>query len=472
MVTDINIDQPFVDHWNWRQSDVAMIAENFYSNGFNIFYPQINWAGDPGYIGTEFPLQPFLASLLYLLFGVQEWIGRSISVASYALSVPFLYLIVKKNADARSGLFAILIYTLAPLGIFASRSFMPDMPTLSLSIVGMYLFTEWLDRGGLNLFIWMSVATSLAILVKLPSVIIGLPLLYLAWQKYGISFLRRRDLWTFAALSLIPAMAWYWHAQVISTSTLVMGGVHPHFFGAGGLAIVSFQTYLGILKRIVTWQLTPIVTTAMLCGIFLPSRGKHGRLVHWWLVGIILFIFFAGAGHHRHAWYQLPMVPVAAAFAGFAFNLAFERVPKRGLSRLAGLGMWITLAFVLSYLGFVYTKDRYEPWATPHMKAGIAVDHIAPSNALIVVAGGGDPTTFYYGRRKGWHFVPPTDSERAIHRLEEFRGRGATYLVLRSDEFWWLDFYRGFSEYLDSKYRRAAGTDEYVIFDLSTANTQ
>src|ERR1043166_4778568 len=63
----IEISRPFVGEWSWRQADVAMIAENFYHNGFNIFYPQINWAGDyPGYVGTEFPLVPFIASLLYV----------------------------------------------------------------------------------------------------------------------------------------------------------------------------------------------------------------------------------------------------------------------------------------------------------------------------------------------------------------------------------------------------------------------
>ena len=59
-----------------------MISENFYLHGFNIFYPQINWAGNaPGYVGTEFPLVPFFASLLYLFFDVQDWIGRSVSVS-------------------------------------------------------------------------------------------------------------------------------------------------------------------------------------------------------------------------------------------------------------------------------------------------------------------------------------------------------------------------------------------------------
>ena len=116
-----------------------MIAENFYRNGYNIFYPQINWAAaSSGYIGTEFPLVPFLASLFYPAFGVSEWIGRSVSVAFFAVSVPCLFGIVKKLTNRTAASFAALTYTLAPPSIFASRSFMSDMPTLSLSIVGIY----------------------------------------------------------------------------------------------------------------------------------------------------------------------------------------------------------------------------------------------------------------------------------------------------------------------------------------------
>jgi hypothetical protein len=69
----IKISQPLIDSWSWREADVAMIAENFYHDGFQVLYPQINWGGNaPGYVGTEFQLVPLIASLLYIPFGVQE----------------------------------------------------------------------------------------------------------------------------------------------------------------------------------------------------------------------------------------------------------------------------------------------------------------------------------------------------------------------------------------------------------------
>ena len=61
----IAITQPFIDNWSWRESDVAAIARNFLENGFRFAYPQIDWAGNaPGYVGTEFPLLPFVVALI------------------------------------------------------------------------------------------------------------------------------------------------------------------------------------------------------------------------------------------------------------------------------------------------------------------------------------------------------------------------------------------------------------------------
>ena len=49
----IAINQPYIDNWSWRQSDVAAIARNYYENGFHFAWPQIDWAGDqPGYVGN------------------------------------------------------------------------------------------------------------------------------------------------------------------------------------------------------------------------------------------------------------------------------------------------------------------------------------------------------------------------------------------------------------------------------------
>src|SRR5580765_5182602 len=213
----IFINQPYVDHWSWRQSDVAAIARNFLQNGFRFGYPQIDWAGNaPGYVGTEFPILPFVAAVCYKFAGVHEWIGRSQAVIFFAFSFPFFFLLVREIFGTTAAVWATFFYSFAPLNVFAGRSFMPDVPSLSLSIIGLYFFLRWIDNGKLALFLLAAIATSVALLIKLPTALIGAPVLFLVWRKWRWNFLKRPALWLFAAITLLPSVAWYWHAHFIA----------------------------------------------------------------------------------------------------------------------------------------------------------------------------------------------------------------------------------------------------------------
>src|SRR5437899_3912197 len=111
----IGINQPSIDNWSWRQSDVAAIARNYFQGGFHFAYPQIDWAGDqPGYVGTEFPLLPFIAANAYKAVGVHEWIGRVESVLLFAVSLPFFFSLVREVFGATAAIWALIFYSFAP----------------------------------------------------------------------------------------------------------------------------------------------------------------------------------------------------------------------------------------------------------------------------------------------------------------------------------------------------------------------
>src|SRR5215831_541763 len=84
----------------------------------------------PGYSGTELPLVPFLASVLYAIFGIHEWIGRSISAFFFLAAVPAFYLFVRKLSSWQSACIATVVYCMTPLAFFASRSFQADIASL------------------------------------------------------------------------------------------------------------------------------------------------------------------------------------------------------------------------------------------------------------------------------------------------------------------------------------------------------
>jgi len=442
----IGINQPYEDNWSWRQSDVAAIARNYFQGGFHFARPQIDWAGDqPGYVGTEFPILPFLAAICYKIFGVHEWVGRVQSVILFAISLPLFFLLVRNILGEIGATWALFFYSFAPLGIMASRCFMPDTPSLALSIVGLYFFHRWLESEPdwplrSTSFALAAITVSLSILIKVTSILIVAPLACLVFQHFRIPPLRlgaafrRLDLWLFAAVALLPAAIWYSYAYWISLR------FYPHhFFGAGGVKIMPFAWYLKIAKEIFSLELTPVLCVVSVAGVLLTRSTSRARLFHWWLAAMILFIIVVGYGN-RHPWYRLPLVPIGAVFAGAACEFVAVKIGNRTINAVASIVL--IAAFGLSALAYV--RSFYRPISGPMRSAGLALKRITPPDSLIVAADNGDPTVLYYAERKGWHFLEkdgiyygdPDGSEPAIVDLEVLRPKGASYLVFTSNTAW------------------------------------
>jgi 4-amino-4-deoxy-L-arabinose transferase-like glycosyltransferase len=478
----IGIDQPFIDPWSWRQSDVAAIARNFLENGFHFRRPQIDWAGNkPGYVGTEFPILPFVAALVYRSAGVQEWIGRIQGVLLFVAALPFFFGLVRRIFGEVVAVWATFFYAFAPLSVVASRAFMPDVPSLSLAIIGLYFFLRWVEEDRFRWLVWSAILVSLALLIKLPTAIVGVPLFYLAlraerkdedgdWKiaaPWG-GMLARWELWFFGAVALVPSALWYWHAHRIATQ------FYPfHFFGAGGFRIMNFGWYWELVRQTVFSSLTLALFALALLGALVVPRGKYTRVFHWWLAAMLLFIFVAGYGN-RHQWYQLPLVPIAAVFAGCAcaWIAALVLIPRVLLALGAVL---LVLSFGIS--SYFCVQPLYRPAAAALRNLGLELNEATTANALIIAATDGDPTVFYYAHRRGWHFLGdgvydgnPRDSAQIIANLEKLRSRGATHLVFYEGTQWWLDYYKEFADHLANTATLVEQTRDFTIYRLNVAS--
>ena len=457
------INQPYVDHWSWRQSDVAAIARNFFEHGFRFGYPQIDWAGgSPGYVGTEFPILPFLAAICYKFAGIHEWIGRSQAVIFFAISLPFFFFLVREIFGNKAAICATFFYAFAPLNVFAGRSFMPDVPSLSLGIIGLYFFLCWIRDSKPVPFYLAAIAISLSILIKATSIVIAAPILCLAVTQTRLS--ASRPLFFFAVIVLLPSAIWYWHAYQIA------GRFYPHhFFGAGGVRLETFSWYWDIARRTATMSLTPVLAILALIGLFIAPREKYGCLFDWWLVAMVLFVVIVGYGN-RHPWYQLPLVPIAAAFAGTSCDFFGSKISSRVLA--ATLSVLLASSFAI--LACLYLQSFYESSAAQHRDTGLELNKITTRDALIVAVDGGNPAIFYYAKRKGWHFLErngiyggnPKNSRQAIADLERLHRQGATHLVLTTNTFWWLKSYPELTQHLSETATLLEATPEFKIYRL------
>jgi hypothetical protein len=275
----------------------------------------------------------------------------------------------------------------------------------------------------------------------------------------------RLQLGAFAAVAILPAVAWYWHAHQIAER------YYPHhFFGAGGVRLESFSWYWDIAQQTTMSSLTPLLTIMALIGLLVAPREKYGCLFDWWLVAMLLFVVAVGYGN-RHPWYQLPFVPIAAAFAGAGCAFLGSKIS----SRIAAVTLSILLAGSFAILAFFYVRPVYESSGAQLRDAGLELGKITAPDALIVAVDMGNPTIFYYARRKGWHFLEqrgiyggnPKDSQQAIADLERLHRQGATHFVFTTNTFWWLNSYPELTQHLAESATLLEATPEFMIYKLT-----
>ena len=281
---------------------------------FSFAYPQIDWAGDAaGYVGTEFPLLPFAVALFYKIAGVHEWFGRLETVLFFAAIAAVFFLLVRRIFDETVAVWALVFYSFAPLSIAASRAFMPDFPSLTLSLAGLYLFLRWCDDGRRGGLVDRGSSCSASPFSSREQARSSVCLCFTwAGNASESHSLGKYTFWILGAIALVPAGIWYWHAHQIAAQ------YYPnHFFGAGGFAFMHLAWYAGIFRRVFTETLTPLVSLLALAGVFIAPRGKYARLFSL-LASRHDFFHFLCRVQEPASMVPTTTCPIAAVFAGIA----------------------------------------------------------------------------------------------------------------------------------------------------------
>lgn len=414
-----HFDFPVIGWHSWRQSDTAAIAKNFFLNGFHILYPQIDWAGNtPGYVESEFHIYPFIVSLLYSVFGINDMVGRLLSITCSVITVYFLYLIARRVIDERTALWSSFIYAIIPLNIYYGRAFMPESMMLMCSAGGIYFFLKWYDDNKLvNLFL-SSVLICLAVLIKLPGFYLGLPLVYLAFKKYKYGFLLKPSLWIYAAVIFIPVALWYYHAHQL----FLNGGASFDIWNAGESKWAMFGLLLEpklyhdiFLQSIAERHLTYPGFIICVWGLFLKRKYELERIIDFWLIAVIIYVLIAAQANRVHEYYQLPIILPLSIFAGKVFA---KYIPSFNLKEIFSRNKFAAVIALLSLvlipiLSFLRIENtlRSETYGSNVFKISDSVKQNTNANDLIVTVCDGNPIYLYISQRKGWTIVPQNINE-------------------------------------------------------------
>jgi len=254
------IDSPLLDAYHTRQTQTAMVTRNLVKDHFRFLYTRMNVFGDsPGYIILEFPIINLITAALYLVFGERVILGRLVALVFSALTIVLIYRLGRRLYNETVGLWAAFCFAVLPASVYFGRAFMPEAPMLFFSVAAVLCFQLWLDHGGF----WRGLAAvgtaAMAYLAKTPTLIYIPPVIaYLAWCRHGWRLFRRKELYLYALLSLLPIVAWLIHGDVVNRSAGV-GHTVDNLWLYGPLSLrLKRHWYLTIADHLFRAILTPL----------------------------------------------------------------------------------------------------------------------------------------------------------------------------------------------------------------------
>lgn len=465
-----HIDFTIMGWHSWRQADTAAIARNFFENGFKFLYPQIDWGGNSqGIVETEFPVYPFLVSILYLVFGVHDWLGRLVSVIFSMITIYGFYILVKKYTSINVALWSTFIYSVLPLNIYYSRTFMPESMLLMCSVLGIYFFSQWIDNSKTKDYFTSIVFISLAILIKIPTLYIGLPLLYLSILKFGRSTFKNKMLWLYAFLVIFPSVLWYYHAHQLYVQ-------YGHTFGIWGFGkdkwgnfelLLTLKFYNDVFfKSIAERHFTYFGFIPFLLGLFEPRNNSRERVFDFWLLSVIIYFLIVTRGNQIHEYYQLPFVLPGVVYIGKVYAKYID-LRKFRLSYLNNRSYFLFLSVCLVGI-LILSFFRYERFMRSETNNSYIFRLVKVVQNLtykcdLIISANENPVILYLCHRKGWRCsVDQLDKEYIYSKIQE----GAKYLIIEKNSVNTIDREKRLKELMGT-FKVVYYDEDFVILELS-----
>lgn len=315
---------------SWRETDTGAIARNFYREDMNILLPRIDWRGDgPGYVESEFPLFPWTAACLYHVFGYHEEILR---VISYLLSLGscLIFLRLATRLLPRSAIIpAWAVFALSPMAVQMASAVQPEPLMFFAYLLAIDAFTRWIDQDRRRDYIVALLATTLAILAKVPAAHVGILFACLCLQKFGLSVFRRRDIWLFGVVSLGVPLAWYWHAHSLWLeygNSLGISNEAYERISTGNFLMTLWETIPGVIsiESAHIWMGGGLFFGML--GLLATRRSATARPLGYWTLALAAFFVVTGrtTGENWAAYYHIVSTPLAAMLIGLGYTESYR----------------------------------------------------------------------------------------------------------------------------------------------------
>ncbi len=402
---------------NWRQCLTLMVSRNFLEQGPNIFYPQIDIAGEKtGIMGSEFPIFNYLIYFFSQLLGYTHWYGRLINLVVSSFGIYYFYRIVEKIYNQKIA-FSSSIVLLFSLWFAFSRKIMPDTFSIALVIIGFYYGYVYLTTGKFWSLLLYFGLVSLGILSKIPALALLGGIGSIAFIP-NITLKRKIAAILVKCLSLGICIIWYFRWVPYLLNTYHYQLYFPKNLNEGWQEIRPLLPEL-FEKFYFAAFCSYIAFVFMLRGIYTFIRTSQNILKMALLLTTITFFVFilkTGSVFPLHSYYIIPFIPVMALWAG----IGISQIPNK--YSLIVLVLIAIESIANQQHDFFIKKNAYYQLELE----SIAAQKI-PAGALIAINGGQSPQAMYFAHRKGWTI---RDRDLQNKSLDSLAKLGAYYLII------------------------------------------
>lgn len=175
---------------NWRQTDCASIALNYYKHGMHFFKPevmfQISDGGKSGYTVGECPILYYLIAILWKIFGYSDFLYRFTNFLIFLVGLFCLHRILLVNTikDAFWSVAVPLLVFISPVVVYYANNFITDTTSLSLIFIGWLFFIKYYNHKKNSNFLIAVLFFTIAGLIKVSSLISVFAILGIFFLKF------------------------------------------------------------------------------------------------------------------------------------------------------------------------------------------------------------------------------------------------------------------------------------------------
>ncbi len=354
----------------WRQSDCAAYVKTYYRTGSNLLQPATyNLAGKEGRVVSEFPVIYYLSAQIQRLTGEHYWVVRGLTFLCYLTGLFALLACIKKwLPHPFLALFPVLVLATAPYYYYYAINFLPNVPAISFSFVGLYCFLVYEERRKIITLLTGTFFFMLATALKpTDGGIVWLAYMgvvcvrLLPGKKAAIQKQNIVPLLLASAAIAISILGWTKYVNWYNDQN----GNHQNLIGIYPIWDMDKDLIRYTAKRIITewsnvFQQKLLLLVLLAC---LPVYLWKWRALHPFLRLFSLFILL-GTGAYAilwfkaftdHDYYQLPFV-LAGVFLALTVLEYFNRVLAPRLPRVA-LTACYTLCAALALISIYHNRN-------------------------------------------------------------------------------------------------------------------